>query len=157
MWKCKCGAVGEENFYKSDKSTCKECIKHRVRQHRKDNIDAVREYDRNRPNAKERTEQHKERISLFGETQKKKYNQQKREWSKRNRHKTSAQNKAARAVMKGDIIRSATCEQCGATGKLHGHHPDYAKPLEIIWLCPTCHGAEHKNINNNRRVENDKS
>jgi hypothetical protein len=23
---------------------------------------------------------------------------------------------------------------------LHAHHPDVAKPLDVEWLCPTCHG-----------------
>jgi hypothetical protein len=31
------------------------------------------------------------------------------------------------------------CVVCGSTEKLHRHHPDYSKPLEIITLCQECH------------------
>ena len=24
---------------------------------------------------------------------------------------------------------------------LHGHHADYAKPLDALWVCPGCHAA----------------
>lgn len=30
--------------------------------------------------------------------------------------------------------------------KKYKHHPDYSKPLEIILLCPACHGAEHARL-----------
>ena len=35
------------------------------------------------------------------------------------------------------------CEKCGGIGKLHRHHPDHAKPLEVITLCIPCHEATH--------------
>jgi hypothetical protein len=31
------------------------------------------------------------------------------------------------------------CSWCGKPGKLERHHPDYAKPLEIVWVCLACH------------------
>src|SRR5688572_6263292 len=33
--------------------------------------------------------------------------------------------------------------KCGAMGQ-HRHHPDYSKPLEIVWLCAPCHRREHQ-------------
>lgn len=48
------------------------------------------------------------------------------------------------AVSNGSIVRPNACSVCGKACKPHGHHPDYAKPYEVIWLCPKCHGAERR-------------
>ena len=34
------------------------------------------------------------------------------------------------------------CAICGSAGK-HRHHPDYSKPLDIVWLCAGCHQRLH--------------
>lgn len=50
------------------------------------------------------------------------------------------------AVQNGELQRPSSCSQCGAsgsTGTIHGHHPDYSKPLEVVWLCPACHANVH--------------
>ena len=63
-------------------------------------------------------------------------------WSKRNRHKRNAQLKARRAIPR---TVATICQRCGKVPKLlHRHHPDYSKPLEILWLCPACHGLVHR-------------
>lgn len=46
-------------------------------------------------------------------------------------------------MQRGELVRPAVCEQCGAAGDIHGHHDDYAKPLEVRWLCHPCHAGEH--------------
>lgn len=38
---------------------------------------------------------------------------------------------------------SAVCSDCGAAGRLHRHHEDYARPLDVVLLCPVCHGKRH--------------
>lgn len=49
----------------------------------------------------------------------------------------------------GDAMRDGRgpekkpCEKCGDTN-VHGHHPDYSKPLEVIWLCPKHHREIHE-------------
>jgi hypothetical protein len=44
---------------------------------------------------------------------------------------------------KGDIEKQP-CEKCGRPDS-QAHHPDYEKPLSVVWLCPVCHGKEHRN------------
>lgn len=50
------------------------------------------------------------------------------------------------ALRRGEIVAPATCSRCGAEGRIHGHHEDYAKPLEVVWLCGSCHGARHAEL-----------
>lgn len=48
----------------------------------------------------------------------------------------------AQALKKGTLVRPGRCENCGKECKPHAHHDDYAKPLEVRWLCPPCHRRE---------------
>lgn len=50
----------------------------------------------------------------------------------------------AAAKRNGDI-QPQPCETCGAE-PTEGHHEDYAKPLEIVWLCRPCHLEEHARL-----------
>ncbi len=34
------------------------------------------------------------------------------------------------------------CEECGVLS-VEAHHPNYAKPLNVVWLCKQHHSAEH--------------
>ena len=46
-----------------------------------------------------------------------------------------------RAIASGKLKRLA-CEQCGEI-KTDAHHPDYSKPLKVVWLCRVCHRLKH--------------
>ena len=35
------------------------------------------------------------------------------------------------------------CAKCNSTKNIDGHHLDYSKPLEVIWLCRQCHKDLH--------------
>ena len=48
------------------------------------------------------------------------------------------------AVRLGKIERPERCEGCGRGVRLHGHHDDYTKPLQIRWLCGSCHRLAHR-------------
>lgn len=52
--------------------------------------------------------------------------------------------KARYAVKAGKLVKPIKCEMCHAETRLHGHHPDYSKPLEVRWLCPGCHRLIHR-------------
>lgn len=60
---------------------------------------------------------------------------------------SDARRKLNHAVAKGLLVRPVSCQRCGRIpsprkdGKscVQGHHHDYSKPLDVEWLCPTCH------------------
>lgn len=61
-------------------------------------------------------------------------------------------NKLEKAILYGKMERKYVCENCGASGNfkdgrsmVQAHHPDYNKPLEVMWLCQKCHHEWHKN------------
>jgi hypothetical protein len=48
--------------------------------------------------------------------------------------------KVMRAVAKGELKKPGACQDCGRTGVfLEAAHYNYAKPLEVRWLCRRCH------------------
>jgi len=59
--------------------------------------------------------------------------------------KAAAQNKLNRAVA-GGVITRQPCAVCGSADSVQGHHPDYTKPLDVVWLCRSCHFSHHQNL-----------
>ena len=55
-----------------------------------------------------------------------------------------ARTKANQAIKSGKIARKSSCEKCGSATRLHKHHSDYSRPLEVVWLCPMCHNKIHR-------------
>lgn len=70
-------------------------------------------------------------------------NKAKAEYRKRNPNKSKAHAKVSYAIRAGRLFREP-CEKCKSEPS-HAHHDDYAKPLNIRWLCDTCHNKWHKN------------
>ena len=71
-------------------------------------------------------------------------------YAKNNREKVKAQQKLNHEIIMGRIVRPIICEGCGRnTEKLiQGHHYDYSKPLDVIWLCIECHADIHRKTSN---------
>lgn len=65
-------------------------------------------------------------------------------WKSRNRFKRQAHNMLNNAVREGRVKKPDTCEMCGKGGRIHGHHDDYSKPLDVKWVCPACHTEIHR-------------
>ena len=73
-------------------------------------------------------------------------------YNKANRLKRQAQAKALRAQRRG-ILVAKPCEICGSTNRIQGHHDDYSKPLDLMWLCPKHHGERHVQISKAKRLQ----
>lgn len=66
----------------------------------------------------------------------------------RQRHplRIKARNAINNAVYQGRIQKPTSCEECKRETertRLHAHHEDYEKPLEVQWLCRSCHTKHH--------------
>jgi hypothetical protein len=64
-------------------------------------------------------------------------------WRKRNPEKWKAHAALYYAVRSGKIVKSKVCDICDREIRTEAHHPDYSKPLEVMWLCRRCHIGEH--------------
>ena len=53
------------------------------------------------------------------------------------------------AVARGHLARGA-CEVCESR-EAHAHHDDYAKPLEVKWLCKQHHEGHHQETRSQAR------
>jgi hypothetical protein len=71
--------------------------------------------------------------------------QYKRQYKRVKKHpELSIAKEAARwATKTGKLKKPTLCEGCKMPKALDRHHPDYAKPLVIVWLCRKCHMAAH--------------
>lgn len=57
--------------------------------------------------------------------------------------KDKARSLVSVAIKKG-VLKRLPCIVCGAE-KSEGHHEDYNKPLEVVWLCKLHHTQVHIN------------
>ena len=122
---------------------CKECAKEDARQNRDENIERYREYDRNRGKLDHR----KEVVAKYAKTEEGKlaHRKAREKWTASNLIKRAAAVIVGNAVKNKKLVKKDYCENCGVSGvRIHGHHDDYAKPLEVRWLCSKCHCAWHK-------------
>jgi hypothetical protein len=70
-----------------------------------------------------------------------------REWRKTHRLVGEARLKSncrsyTNVYINRGIIKKAPCARCGNV-ESQAHHGDYSKPLEVIWLCRSCHLKLH--------------
>jgi len=132
----KCGEIKPlSGFYKHPHmkdgrvNKCKECNKRDVRDNRAKRVDYYREYDRARNGDRSRVEQR----AAYGNAYKKNYP-----------IKCGAHCIVNNAVRDGRLTKQSSCAECGASNRvIHAHHDDYARPLDVRWLCVPCHRAWH--------------
>ena len=58
----------------------------------------------------------------------------------------------SKAVKEGILVRPKRCERCGKApgrrkgdgiSKIHAHHENYDRPLDVNWFCVRCHSIRH--------------
>jgi len=125
----KCGESKQlSEFYKHPQmkdghvNKCKECNKRDVTDNRNLNVDYYREYDRNRG-----SRETQEYANKYKESYPNKY---------------KAQTLVNNSIAGGKLFREP-CEVCNTTVRVHAHHDDYLKPLNVRWLCPVHHFEWH--------------
>jgi len=114
---------------------CKDCTKHDTRMHRLQHLDAIRAYDRIRARLPHRKENNRRQILM----ERKLYPARAAIRQQAQRHHRTAPN---------------ACQMCGRYVKLSRHHPDYALPLLIVWLCSPCHAIADRQRRINELQQN---
>ena len=128
------------HFYPLQKSECKGCTKARVRRNYRKNTTHFKEYEKKRSTLPHRV---KARLDYANKEQGRlRGNEAKKEYIRRNPEKRKAQVISGNAIRSGKLIRQP-CVFCGET-KVQGHHEDYSKPLDVLWLCTKHHAAVHR-------------
>lgn len=69
-------------------------------------------------------------------------------WSARNADAVKAKRKLLAAVKSGIVAKPSRCQavDCKCRGSLQAHHPDYAFPLVVAWVCPGHHRKIHAGV-----------
>jgi hypothetical protein len=120
-----------ESFYKHSRMSdgrlgkCKECTKSDVNRHRQNNLEKIRQYDKMRASMPHR-------IALRAATVKKYV----ADFPERKKANTAVSN----AVRDGRL-KKHLCWVCGTNAV--AHHPDYSRPLDVVWLCQPHHKQAH--------------
>lgn len=133
---------------------CKECHKAAVKANRAANAERYKAFDRARSDLPHRVASRK-RVAANRRTDPAKHAidlERSIAHSRSDPLKKSARTVVGNAIRDGLLIPEP-CAVCGTLDQIHGHHEDYSKPLDVIWLCPTHHGARHREINAERRKE----
>ena len=130
-FKCKCEKPLTD-FYKHRQmgdghlNKCKECTKKDVLERYINKLDQVSEYEKNRF----KTLHRKNKVL---------------EYQRNRRAKHPDKYKARQAVshaLRDRKIVKQPCRDCGSI-KSQAHHDDYSKPLNVEWLCFSCHRIRH--------------
>lgn len=152
----KCGLVKPlSEYYKHKRmadghlNKCKECAKTDVKKNRAENVDYYREYDTwryaNQPQVRER---HKRYAST--KEGKDAIRRSIKSYINRNPEARAAHIIVGNAVRSGRLHKPVKCPIClefKPARQIHAHHDDYAKPLEVRWMCAMCHTKEHDRQN----------
>ncbi len=110
---------------------CRSCVCERAKVQRLADIDAIRKRDRARAKLRD--------MGRLAAQCKRRQRKDPLRKPKRN-----ARLRVARAIAKGRLVKQR-CRVCGAKRAV-AHHPDYGRPLDVVWLCAVHHSAVHRSL-----------
>ena len=145
-----CGEVKPaDRFTATRQRECKECTAIRHRKYYLKNKDRI--ITRTSEYTKRNREKRNVWYAEYCKTARVKAMRRKvaKKWYNRNRVKVNAHQAVRRAIKSGDLVRQP-CEVCGEK-PAHGHHDDYAKQLDVRWLCRVHHRDLHTQCNRRQR------
>lgn len=118
---------------------CRECMKAYRARHRATKGDAVRAADR----ARFHTAGRKAVIARYQSSAKGREARARANANWRSEHpdRVRASTAVNNALQSGRIQR-LPCIICGSR-RVEGHHPDYSRPLDVVWLCVKHHKQTH--------------
>lgn len=121
---------------------CIQCVKSRIKKHREVNLEKIQAYDKTRANAPHRVQARKD----YSKTEAGKRAKKKAMDSYREKFpmKHAAHVITRNYIRDGKLKAETVCSICKSTKKVEAHHDDYTKPLEVRWLCESCHKDWHR-------------
>jgi hypothetical protein len=134
------GPKVDSDFYESNPKKCKECIKAAVRANRAANVDHYREFDRRRAQDPKRVAARLayQQTDAFRES----HERAVAKWIANNPERRRVHILTSNAIRTGRLVR-LPCFCCG-TLDVEAHHPDYSRPLDVVWLCTPHHKQLHE-------------
>lgn len=134
------------DFYKSNQTKCKECVKAAVSKHRQENLERVRAYDRMRGSMPHRVAARAQyrKTEAYAES----HEAAALRWAAKHPERRKASHIVGNAVRDGKLIPWPVCAVPECSARPQGHHPDYGRPLDVVWLCRVHHRQAHALVAN---------
>jgi len=136
-----------EDFYSTATGTkaarCKECVKIGVRSNYRKNIDHYTQYEKDRMFLPHRVNARAEYIKT--DAGKKSIYKSTKNYRGKNKKAYLAHSRVGHAINSGVLEKPDDCQVCKRySPRIQAHHCDYSMPLDVMWLCSTCHAAWHR-------------
>jgi hypothetical protein len=129
-----------ENFYPKTKR-CKECTKAAVKARYYEKHKEIMAYEKKRSGLPHRVLARDLYAKTPGGLEA--GGRAKRKYSTQNPEKRAAHVLLGNRIRDGLVVKPTVCSVCNKGGRIEGHHDDYAKPLDVKWMCTQCHSDYH--------------
>lgn len=142
----KCGCTFELKPYQAKKNSnlCPPCRRAYVRDYTRRRKAEGRPIPRRRSSRKkerEKARRHRRKPEVKAKMRRER--RKKMQSDPEFRRKVRARERVRGAIRSGRLEKEP-CEVCGGTERIHAHHDDYDRPLDVRWLCALHHTQLHR-------------